>query len=89
MTHEQQYQGIVDRIVSKGPHGPYAMAKVESLALRVTFSLKKEVWQERIWPERGTVVVLSEVIRKRAGWRAQHVRFFRPDDEARSKENNT
>lgn len=87
MTHEQQYQGYVDRIVANGDHGPYASAKVETLGLRVTFSLKKEVWQEKIWPERGTVVVLTEVIKKRGGWRAQHARFLRPSDESRSKEN--
>lgn len=78
------YRVIVVRVVKNGPHGPYAVGRSEDIG-SVTFSLDKPVWKEKRWPETGTVVILSQIIQKRAGWRAQLGRFARPSDEARSK----
>lgn len=80
MASDRSYQAVVQTIVSGGKHGPYAVARSEELGL-ITFSLDSKVWQESDWPEPGTCVVLSQVRKKRAGWRAQHGRFFEPADE--------
>ena len=70
--------GIVQRTVD-GKHGPYAVASSESLG-NVTFSLDPTVWLEKDPPERGEEVVLSDLRKKRAGWRAHSARFLRPSD---------
>ena len=83
---DKSYEVVVEKIIPNGNHGPYGVGKVDDLG-PVTFSLKPEVWKEKVWPEPGTYVVLSQVIKKRAGWRAQHGRFLQPSDEKkRSKE---
>lgn len=76
---QKTIRGIVESINPSGKHGPYATASSE-IGL-ITFSLETNVWKEKIWPETGTYVVLTELIKKRAGWRAQHGRFFGPSDE--------
>ena len=68
------YQAIVGKIIPKGRHGPYAVAHCQEFGA-VTFSLDLPVWQEEGWPESGMYVVLSQVRKKRAGWRAKSVRF--------------
>lgn len=73
--------GVVEKIVPGGRHGPYAVASSESVKGSVTFSLDKPVWKEDRFPERGTFVILSDLVKKPSGWRAMKVRFFRPHDE--------
>lgn len=75
----KSYAGIVQKIVPNGKHGPYAVTSTK-IGL-VTFLLKPPVWEEKRWPEEGNIVVLSEVTKKPAGWRADHGRFFQPSDE--------
>ena len=70
---------VVQKVVKDGQHGPYAVAKDERLG-SVTFSLTSDVWQEKRLPEAGSVVVLEDFQKKRAGWRAMSARFLRPDD---------
>lgn len=77
---EKGYRAIVEKIIQGGKHGPYAVARSEELGV-VTFALDRNVWQEGDWPEAGTYVMLSELRKKRAGWRAQHGRFVGPSDE--------
>ena len=74
------YHAIVQKVFPKGAHGPYAKARSDSLGT-VTFSLKADVWREAKWPEEGTCVVMTDVNKKRAGWRAGQCRFVRPGDE--------
>ena len=73
------YEGIVQKIIHHGRHGPYAVATVDKLG-SVTFSLDGKVWTEKIYPDEGSCVMLSQVRKKRAGWRAEHGRFLQPSD---------
>jgi hypothetical protein len=78
---EKSYIAVVQKIFPKGPHGPYAKASSEKLGQDITFSLNPPIWREKFFPEEGTYVVLSELTRKRAGWRANLGRFLQPDEE--------
>jgi len=73
---------IVRKIIASGPHGPFAVTSSEGIEGSVTISLNPPSWQEDKWPEGGSVVVLDDVCKKRAGWRANAGRFFRPTDES-------
>jgi hypothetical protein len=70
--------GVVQRTVD-GKHGPYAVVSVDSLG-NVTFALDSPVWTEKDPPQRGEEVILSDIRKKRAGWRAHSARFRRPSD---------
>ena len=74
-------QAIVEKSITDGKHGPYAVASSKSFGL-ITFSLAPPVWNESIWPEGGSVVVLSGITKKRAGWRANSARFWQLADES-------
>ena len=80
MSQDQGYQAVVEKLISGGKHGPYAVARSEQLG-SITFSLDPKVWQENDLPEPGTYVMLTQVRRKRAGWRALYGRFVEPSDE--------
>ncbi len=84
MTEPEGCQAIVEKIIPGGRHGAYAVARSKELGA-VTFSLDRKVWQEDDWPEPGTYVMLSQVRKKRAGWRAQVGRFVKPSDEQSQK----
>lgn len=77
---EDTTRAIVQKIILNGKHGPYAIAKAEIIG-SITFSLEKGVWSEKQLPERGMVVILSTLRKKRAGWRALNGRFLQPSDE--------
>lgn len=81
-TSSPTYEAVVEKIVPTGKHGPYCVSRCEKLNdTVVTFSLDPPVWTEEEWPEEGTYVVLTEVRKKRAGWRASKARFMRPEDK--------
>ncbi len=69
------YQAVVEKIILDGLHGPYAVARSSELGL-ITFPVK-----ENDYPEPGIWVVLTEIRKKSAGWRAQTWRFLEPSDE--------
>jgi len=77
----QEYLGIVEVVVTtKGGNNRYARATVANIGV-VTFSLQPPVWQEDMpSPERGTYVVMSNIYRKKGGWRAERCRLLRPGD---------
>lgn len=77
---KRSYQAMLEKTVKEGKHGPYAVTRSDLLGL-VTFSLDKPVWQEEEWPEPGTIIVVSDLIKKKSGWRARNARFFEPGDE--------
>lgn len=85
MVNVQGYQAIVEKIIRNGKHGPYAVARSKELG-SITFSLNSDVEREKDWPEPGTYVMLSQVRKKRAGWRAQYWRFVEPSDEQQQSE---
>ena len=72
---------VVQRLVLDGKHGAYAVATCEGIQGAITFSLKSNVWHEQPYPELGTLVILSDLRLKRAGWRAYSGRFVRPSDQ--------
>lgn len=76
---------VVQKVILNGKHGPYAIATSEFVVESITFSLEPEVWTEKRVPSRGVVVVLSELVKKRAGWRAMRGRFLKPSDEQQTK----
>jgi hypothetical protein len=76
---DTEYVGAVEKIVA-GHHGPYGVARIKGIGA-VTFSLGSPVWCEPGHPERGMYVVLSQVRKMRAGWRAMKGRFMRPSDQ--------
>lgn len=78
-------RAVVQKIIENGDHGPFAVALSEDLEGSVTFSLDKSVWQESDWPNEGMIVFLGEIRKKRAGWRANYGRFWKPSDEQRAK----
>lgn len=80
MATKKEYLAVVDKIINNGKHGPYAVARCDQFE-SITFSLDQKVWQEENWPEPGTCVILSQVIKKRAGWRANHGRLVSPEDQ--------
>ncbi len=76
----------LQKIVPKGKHGePYFVTSVISgsrINGSITFSL--ENWQEKNPPKKsdlGTHLILEDLTTKDAGWRANRVRYCRPDDE--------
>lgn len=81
---EDQYRAVVQRVVRGGQHGPYAVCTSEELEGSVTVSLESPVWEDEVLPERGMYVVLSQIRRKRAGWRAFKGRLVNPSDEKTS-----
>lgn len=74
-------KAVVQNVIPQGRHGSFAIAASDKVEGSITFSLKEDVWQEQEWPEQGTIVVLSNLRKKRAGWRAMSGRFLRPSDE--------
>ena len=76
-----EYRATVQKVLPGGKHGPYAVALAEEDGRNITFSLDQPVWQESNLPEPGTIVMLSQLQKKRAGWRASSARLFQPADE--------
>ena len=85
---DSRYVGPVEKVVAPGRHGPYAVMRVEGIGT-VTFSLRPPVWNEKSYPERGMYVVLSQVRKMRAGWRAMSGRFMTPSDQQTGTETET
>jgi len=85
MASDKSYRAMVEKVIKDGPHGPYAVASSEELG-SITFSLEPPVWQEDDYPEPGTEVVLSKIIKKRAGWRARLGRYVTPSDEQKHQQ---
>ncbi len=67
--------------VLTGSHGRFVVTTSDSVIGSITFSLDESVWQERSDPEPGEYVILSDLRRKRAGWRAHSARHVRPGDD--------
>jgi len=73
-------RAIVQKIAN-GHRGRYAVATSENILGSITFSLAYPCWQEIDDPEPGTIVILSSLRKKRAGWRASRARHMQPFNE--------
>lgn len=80
---------IITKVVN-GDHGFYAVtiSSFNGQDIYITFSLEKGVLEEDIalTPHvlqqlSGISVVLSNIVKKKKGWRALHARFYKPSDE--------
>jgi len=80
MSSEESMPVVVEKVIAKGRHGPYAVAYHEILG-SITVALEPEIWKEEEWPETGMFIVVSKLRRKRAGWRALAARYMQPCDE--------
>jgi hypothetical protein len=78
MADETWYKGVAKQVIHNGRHGPYGVATCEALDGSVTFS--RGVWPEENWPEPGEVLMF-QVRKKQAGWRAVKARYFVKSDE--------
>ncbi len=81
MTDTTRYRALVEKIIVNGKHGPYCVARSTDIG-PITFQLTESVWNEQIWPEHGTYVMLSGLMKKKAGWRASSARFEIPSDSS-------
>lgn len=81
-------QSVIPRREPEGKHerGPYVVTKCDKFDT-VTFSLDEVTWKEKRSPRPGDVVVLSQITKKRAGWRADSARFFSLADEQKANSN--
>lgn len=77
MPTDEAIEVVVEKIIPKGKHGAYAVARSQTLGT-ITFSLDSNVWREESWPELGTIVVLTKVSKRFAGWRALNGRLYTP-----------
>ncbi|MFZ2048981.1 MAG: hypothetical protein WAV25_01625 [Minisyncoccia bacterium] len=73
-------KAVVQKVVD-GKHGCYAVATSSKIEGSITFSLDPDVWQEKAKPQEGYEVVLGDIRKKSAGWRAHSARFLRPEDK--------
>lgn len=79
MSESLDQAATVQRIILNGKHGPYAVAslKRDKESVFVTFSLSQPVWREDGLPEEGNIVILKDIRKKKAGWRAYIASFVR------------
>jgi hypothetical protein len=84
---QKDFPAVVEKIIPYGRHGPYAVARSGELGC-VTFALDKKVWKRKECPQPGTYVMLSEIRKKCAGWRAESVRYISPYDEQQQATSN-
>lgn len=72
---------VIQKVVPDGKHGAFAVATASAFEGSITFSLEPTVWQEQGYPEAGEMVYLTNLRKKRAGWRAKKGRYYNPSDE--------
>ncbi len=77
---KSEYVAVVGSIVAHGKHGAYAVSHCKQVDGAVTFGLNTPVWMECDWPEPGMEVLVTELRKKRAGWRAMKARYVQPED---------
>lgn len=77
-------KAVVQKIVKYGKHGVFVVTTCDKSDMfdgSITFSLDRFVWREKHDPKEGECVFLSDIIQKRAGWRAGMARYWTPSDE--------
>jgi len=81
---ESAVKATVQKVFLNATGGPYVTAKAKGIRGSITFSLLEDVWQEHTVPQQGMIVVLSELHKRSAGWRAMSARLLTPADECPS-----
>ena len=76
---EKTTEAIVQGI-RQGTHGRYVVTTSQEVEGSITFALDSTVWKEDDDPEQGITVILTDIRRKRSGWRAMSARYLRPGD---------
>lgn len=71
MAQQGSYEAAVSAVVDGRDGRRFAVTVVAGVEGSVTFSLNPTVWVESSEPVAGEVVVLSEVIKTKSGWRAR------------------
>ncbi len=79
-VEEVLVRAIVKEIVYRGKWGLYAVAISNDVEGSIVFSPRKPYWNEEALPQLGMVVILSDLHKRRFGWRATRGRFMRPTD---------
>lgn len=78
----------VTKVDTDGRYGPFAIAVADGFNGSITFFLGDEdLWPEASKPDVGDFVLLSDLRKKQAGWRAMKARFFKPGDEPQATSN--
>jgi hypothetical protein len=80
VAKKRSFQATVQKIVN-GRHGHYAVATSEDILGSITFSLDFPCWKEADNPDPGTIVKLSNLRKKRDGWRAMRACDLKPTEE--------
>jgi len=83
VAKKRSVRATVQKIVS-GRHGRYAVATSEDVLGSITFSLNFPYWKETEDPDPGTVVSLSNLRKKRDGWRAMRARDLKLTEEEKA-----
>jgi len=80
MPDTSVFRVVVEKIIPKGRHGPYAVGRHDEKG-RITFSLTEEVWTGDSNPEPGEIVYLSDLHEMQKGWRAHRAQRNAPNQQ--------
>lgn len=80
---KKSVRAVAQKIVH-GRYGRYVVAISDEILGSITFFLTYPYWKEVEDPEAGTILVLSKLRKKRAGWRSLDARYLKPSDEEKT-----
>jgi hypothetical protein len=83
VAKKRNIRATVQKIVN-GRHGRYAVATSEDVLGSITFSLSFPYWKEVEDPDPGTIVNLSNLRKKKDGWRAMRARDIKLEEKESS-----
>lgn len=85
-------EAVVSSVVRKAKSGPHAVAKDSSGQFPGDIKIGLEeivrgerVWQEKVYPQPGSVVVVSRLVRITKGWHANKARFRKASNQRKKK----
>jgi hypothetical protein len=78
---DEKYLAVVRDIIENGQYGAYGVAVSAQIRGTITFSLSPEVWQNKVKPQPGFEILVWDIVKKPAGWRALQARLFKPSDD--------
>lgn len=75
------FHAFVTGVDQNGQHGPFAYAHCNEQNVDITFMLSADVWQGNSIPEIGDEVILWDLKKRHAGWRALGARFLTLEED--------